>query len=343
MGKLRTSLDNVSKTAATLEQAVQTLLDSREKEINNFMHATDLCRGGADVIYMYLMEKYKKDGKKIDQQQADTIKDVLDAKLGTLLKGVVEARAQVVKLIEQRDKTMKVGGAVKASATKLRAELAEIQRVIDKKKSKWLASAKYKSKLKGYEDAVSGLDASLQAVEKAMPGRNYGSYVNADAWKFGAATTVADIKSATSTYFSQDLKLTKAEDDEHAKKFRGRGFGNSLAMLRKWMDEADDMEADSEAPPEPKVDPKPALTGILIRKGSQEIAKCAGGTYDRASKLLSIPVAVWKIKGDNPLGHLQQKFTVTASYEDKAQGSFVADMKLTKVNGDLKKIELKGV
>src|SRR5262249_24089691 len=118
MGKLRTSIDNVSKTAATMEKAVETLLDTRTKEIDNFMHATDMCRGGGEVMYMYLMEKYKKEGKKIEAQQNDTIKDVLDAKVASMIKGVVEGHAKVVKLIEERDKTMKVGTAVKTNATK---------------------------------------------------------------------------------------------------------------------------------------------------------------------------------------------------------------------------------
>lgn len=243
MGKLRTSIDNVSKTAATLEKAVETLLDTREKETNNFFHATEVCRGGADVIYMYLIEKYKKDGKKIELQQNDTLKDVLDPKLAGMVKGVVEGHAQVVKLLDERDKTMKVGTSVKNSATKLRADLGEIQKVIDKKKKKWLASAKYKSKLKGYEDAVTELDTALAGVEKAMPGKNYGNYVKPEIWKFSAAMTVADIKTATSTSLDADMKLTKAEDTENAKKFRGRGFGDSLKVMKKWMDEADEMES----------------------------------------------------------------------------------------------------
>lgn len=247
MGKLRTSIENVSKTATTLEKAVETLLDTREKEIDNFMQATDYCRGGAEVIYMYLMEKYKKDGKKIDQQQKDTLKDVLDTKLATLVKGVVDGHGRVVKLIDQRDKTQKVGTAVKANATKLRKDLEEIQKIIDKKKKKWLTSAKYKSKLKGYEEAVSSLDKALMEVEKAMPGRNYGSMVEPDKWKFSTSTTVADIKSAASVYLTGDLKMTQEEDTEQAKKFRGRGFGNSLAMLKKWSEEADAMEAESES------------------------------------------------------------------------------------------------
>jgi hypothetical protein len=243
MGKLRTSIDNVSKTAATLEKAVETLLDTREKEIDNFMQTTDYCRGGAEVMYMYLTEKYKKDGKKIDAQQNDTIKDVLDAKVATMIKGVVEGHGRVIKLIEQRDKTMKVGEGVKANATKLRGELEEIQKVIDKKKKKWLASAKYKTKLKGYEDAVAELDTALAGVEKAMPGKNYGNYVDPKVWQLTAGTTVAGIKKACSTYLTADLKLTQSQDTENAKQFRGRGFGKSLQVMRKWMDEADEMES----------------------------------------------------------------------------------------------------
>ena len=242
MGKLRTSIETITKTATVLEKAVETLLDTREKETNNFMHMTDLCRGGAEVMYMYLMEKYKKDGKKIEDHHKDTIKDVLDPKLATLIKGMADSQAKVAKLIDERDKTQKVGNEIKAKATDLRKELATVQATIDKKKKKWLTSAKYKSKLAGYESAVKDLDTALAGVEKAMPGRNYGKSVDPNEWKFTAATTVGRIKEVSSRYLDMDIKMTKTEDEEQAKKFRGRGFGNSLEGLKKWAAEADEME-----------------------------------------------------------------------------------------------------
>lgn len=243
MGKLRTSIDNVVKTAGTLEKAASTLLESREKEINNFMHATDMCRGGAEVMYMYLMEKFKKEGKKIEDQQKATLKDVFDSKMGSMVKEMASSHTTVVKLIAERDQTQKVGGAVKGNATKLRNDLAAIQAVIDKKKKKWLTSSKYKAKIKGYEDSVKELDTVLAELEKSLPGMNYGTYVDPKAWALSANTTVADIKAATSTYFTADLKLTKSEDEEQAKKFRGRGFGKSLAVMKGWVAEADEMES----------------------------------------------------------------------------------------------------
>jgi len=242
MGKLRTSIETVTKTATVLEKAVETLLDTREKETNNFMHMTDLCRGGAEVMYMYLMEKYKKEGKKIEAQHKDTIKDVLDPKLATLIKGMADSQAKVVKLMEERDKTQRVGTEIKTKAQALRKDLTDIQKVIDKKRKGWLLSSKYKSKLKGYEDSLAALDKALEGVEKAMPGRNYGKSIDPSQWKFTAATTVGHIKEVSSRYLDMDIKMTKTEDEEQAKKFRGRGFGNSLEGLKKWAAEADEME-----------------------------------------------------------------------------------------------------
>ena len=83
----------------------------------------------------------------------------------------------------------------------------------------------------------------LAELEKSLPGMNYGTYVDPKAWALSASTTVADIKAATSTYFTADLKLTKSEDEEQAKKFRGRGFGKSLAVMKGWVAEADEMES----------------------------------------------------------------------------------------------------
>jgi hypothetical protein len=245
MGRLRSSIENVVKTAGTLEKAASMLLERRTTETDNFMHATDMCRGGAEVMYMYLMEKYKKEGQKIEDNQKTTLQEVSDSKIATMLREMDANQATVVRLISERDKTQAIGLGVKSNATKLRDDLKTIQGVIDKKKKKWLTSKAYKAKIKGYEDSVNELDASLAQLEGSLPGKSYGKMVNPKNWAFTLSSTVADLKAGMSTYFTADMKLTKTEDDTEAKKFRGRGFAKSLATMRAWADEADAMEAET--------------------------------------------------------------------------------------------------
>lgn len=242
MGKLRSAIDNVVKTTGTLEKAAEQLLDGRSAMTDQFMVTLDFCLSGTDTLYMYLTEKFKKAASNIAQQQQATLKDVMDPNVAKMVQEILAARSRLAKKMAERDKVLAVGKALKTNVEKLLADLAAIQSLIDKKKKKWLLSPQYKNKLKGYETAVADLNTSLTALHKQLPGKGFGSMVNPDKWNFSAATTVADIYNAASTSLTQDMALTKKEDDEQAKKFRGRGFGKSLATLKSWIDEADDME-----------------------------------------------------------------------------------------------------
>jgi aryl carrier-like protein len=244
MGKLRSSIDNVVKTADVLEKAATSLLDGRKKDIDTFMHTTDLCRGGAESIYMYLMEKFKKAGSKIDAHQNDTLKDVIDTNIAGMLKELASTQARVALQIGERDKQQRVGQALKDNVAKLKTDIVAIEGVIAKKKKKWLTSTKYKNKLKGYEDAVADLSVALNGLDKMLPGSTYGKLVKAETWKFTTGTTVAQIRAACSIAFNEDLKMSKSVDEENAKQFRGRGFGKSLAMMKSWVGEADEMESE---------------------------------------------------------------------------------------------------
>lgn len=242
MGKLRSSIDNVVKTTGTLEKAAGSLLDDRARMTQNFLMACDFCRGGADSIYMYLMEKYKKGGEKIDSHMNDTLKDVIDANIAKMVKELVKGQSRVEKLKAAGDKNLKIGMAVKSNIGKVRKDISAINAIVSKKKKKLLASKKYKTKLKGYEAALADIDSQLEALDKIMPGKSYGSYVDPKVWKVSASTKVSQIKDATSTYLTADMKMLPKEDAEEAKKFRGRGFAKSLAEMKKWVDDADEME-----------------------------------------------------------------------------------------------------
>ena len=105
--------------------------------------------------------------------------------------------------------------------------------------------------------------------------------------------------------------------------------------------DAGDVVAKPEAKPEPKPDPKPGVNKIVIKLGSNEVGTAVKGEYDRATKLLTIPVVLWKGK-TAPLDYLQKKMSLSGSYENAAEGKFASDMKLDKLAGDMKKATFKG-
>lgn len=242
MGKLRSSIDNVVKTAGTLEKAAGSLLDERAKLTQNYLMSVDFCRGGSESIYIYLMEKFKKDGEKIEDHKKDTLKTVIDANIAKMVKELVTGQGRVVKHLDAGNKNLQLGKAVKASVGKIRKDITAINGVISKKKKKWLTSKKYKTKLKGYESAVSDLDSQLADLDKKLPGQSYGKYVDPSVWKISIATTVAEIQASASTFLTADMKMRAKDDAAEAKKFRGRGFAKSLQVMKEWVNEADEME-----------------------------------------------------------------------------------------------------
>jgi hypothetical protein len=343
MGKLRTSIDNVVKTAASLESAAGAYLDERQTLVNNYKHHCEYCRGASETLYMYLSEMYKKGGKKVGDYGKTQLKEVMDANITTMIKEAVSGSARVAKSKADGAKLITAGEGLKGKVTALRSDLEGIRAVIARKHKKWLVSKAYKSKLAGYETSVDELDASLKALEKQLPGSGIGKLVKPEDWAFSPASTFAQVRAGTSTDYDGDLALTAAQDEAIAKAFRGRGFGKSLGVLKSWLADADGMESEADGDDDagaPKVDPKPTLKDITVKKGSTLLAAAKSGEFDRKSKTLVVELT-WK-KGLSPLVYLQEKVTVAATFPDKAEGDFKLDMKLEKVAGDLVKATLKG-
>lgn len=242
MGKLKSSIDNVVKSAGMLEKMAGSLLDERAKLTHNYLISVDFCRGGSESIYMYLMEKFKMDGEKIEDHKKDTLKTVIDANIAKMIKELVSGQSRVVKHLAAGDKNLQLGKAVKDNVGRVRKDITAINGVISKKKKKWLTSKIYKNKLKGYESAISDLDAQLADLDKNLPGQTYGKYVEPKVWKISIATTVAEIQAGASTYLTADIKMRAKDDAAEAKKFRGRGFAKSLQVMKEWVKEADEME-----------------------------------------------------------------------------------------------------
>jgi hypothetical protein len=348
MGKLRDSLKNLETMIGSVVKTGADTVHELTGAATNVKQILGRVNGGYELMAMYLKQKALKDKQKVEDWAKDPIKAHLDSEVAGFIKDIEAARIEAVNAFKRWETVRDVKGkAIFGDLDRVDDAVEQIGKRIAEKRQKWLQSKDYKSKLNGYEETLKGLSSQSKTLRV-----DFRSEVEATQssgpqqlakMKMSVDTTIKQIFDQAAYGLKDELnKIERAQSSDELKKRLAR-FGNEIKQIRAWVDEADKMELAADTPAPVKVDPKPKLTSIVIRKGSQDIAKSASGTYDRATKLLSIAVAEWKIKGVDPLGYLQQKFTVAAVFEDKAEGNFNADMKISKIGADLKKIELKGV
>ena len=336
------------------------LLTSRKAAGTKISELANTAHNGWDLMLMHLSDKFKAQKQTVDANAKKTLKEVMDPGLAKLVAGLEGWRKDLADRAGKAGDDFKVGTATLASqlaAAKMQAEA--LKKVVEKKKSKLLVSPKYKTKMRGYLESIAAVDALITTQTTSM--------AKAKAMTFDAAwvnkwytvkldMTVADVKSAASMDVQGHMSAyleNQQQADAYVRGWRDeyKGMAGQLATIKGWADEADGMEAEGEGKdeakdtakpePEPKPDPKPEIKKIVIKMGSTEIGTAATGDYDRATKLLTIPVVLWK-KGTDPLGVLQKKMTIAGMYANAAEGKFTNDMKLDKVAGDMKKATFKG-
>ena len=353
MGQTRTSLLGLQKILLESPAVFDQLLTSRKAAGTKISELANTAHNGWDLMFMHLSDKFKAQKQTVDTNANKTLKEVMDPGLAKLVAGLEGWRKDLA------DRAGKAGDDFKVGTATLAAQLAgakmqadALKKVVEKKKGKLLASAKYKTKMRGYLESIAAVDALITTQTASM--------AKAKAMTFDAAwvnkwytvkldMTVADVKSAASMDVQGHMKTYLANQEQADAYVRGwrdeyKGMAGQLKAMGGWAAEADDMEAEGEeggTKAEAKPDPKPEIKKIVIKMGSSEIGTAVTGEYDRATKLLTVPVVLWK-KGTDPLGVLQKKMTIAGMYANAAEGKFTNDMKLDKVAGDMKKATFKG-
>jgi len=347
MGQLRTSILSLQKllvnNPAKLE-AVQKALEAGGTRIEELGRTAD---EGWNLVFMHLTNKFKKSGGTAANANLK-LSEVIDPELAKLIKGVDSWKKDMTAVAAKYEKSFSAGMAViSKDLSAAEAEAKKLRGVANKKLKKWLASAKYKAKIKGYLDVIDDIDGLIATQKKQMSetdGLAFDtSWVNK--WfTVSASMTVKDFESRASMdtqAFVKNYLADQQKADKYVRKWRDeyKGMASQLATMKKWSDDADEMEEveneDVASVRGESGDGSGALKAIKILSGSKEIGTADKGDYKPKAPLKLI--VKWD-KGVDPLSLLKKKVTIKAAFVDSGRGTFTSDFKVDKVLGDMKTI-----
>lgn len=356
MGKLRDSLSGLEILVGAVDDRIQKAIEQSEKLDTNLVSVYEnLIKGGFEVLYSYLVEKFKSQKDSYDQHLSDTILQHKDANVLKFVAGIAQGKTDLDKQFLNwrafKDKDLQ---AISGDLTRLQVVVGEIDKQIAKKKKRLLQSTKFKNKISGYESTLADLAKSVDTLQKGMkniyPALNK---TNIDKIKISVNTTLGELDKDSiilnlKTSWKNAEKAMK-EGVQERRKFRQAGdLTAARKQMQQWVKEADEMEAEGEESEEggdkgkkEEVDPKPKLAGLVFKIGSTTVATAKAGEYDTKTKQLVADVT-WKIKGDDPLKYLQKKFKVEGDHVPKGKDSFAQELKLDKLLGNLVKATFKG-
>jgi hypothetical protein len=350
MGKLRDSLDKLKSALVSLETKL------KEAEINAAKLDTNLnqrfeagLKAGVEMLYLYLVEKFKKNNDTYAAHLSDTILSHKDENVLKFVQAISEGKADTLKWFAAWEKFISDDvKALKSEVDGIYPLVTDVNNRIEKKREAWFQSKKYKAKIGAYADS---LDQCIKLAKSlgSMPDE-FRPCMNKSSIEKIKFTVNTDLKELESDSMLVNLKTELKNAESRAKagivsrrKFReGGDLKEATAMLSKWAQEADEMETESEEGDVKTVPFNPKLKNVIIKDGSTLIASAKQGTYDEKKKLLVADVVEWKVKGQDPLDLLQKKFKITADYVESSQGKVSGDMKMVKLNGGLKAATYQG-
>lgn len=253
MGQLRTSIVNLQKMIVNNPiklDALQKALKPGNTRIEELGRTADQ---GWDLMFMHLTNKFKKAGSTTSANKGKKLSEVIDPELAKLVKGLDQWKKDMQVVAAKFGKDYESG--VKGIETDIAAAAAEakkVRAVAEKKKSKWLASPKYKAKIKGYLETIDDIDKIIakQKVDLAKAGGLEFDAKWIDKWfTVKVDMTVGDIEDRATMDVQNIMKTylaNQAQADTYVRKWRDeyKGMAGQLAAMKKWSDEADEMETE---------------------------------------------------------------------------------------------------
>lgn len=252
MGQLKTSLINLQKLLINNPGKLEHLEKALDEEAERIEGLARTAGQGWDAMVVYLSAKFKKAGTTIDAQKAKKVKEVLDSELAGMIKGMDQWRKD---LIQHSNKASTVCAAgvkeIKANVDLASAESKKLRGICDKKKAKWLASAKYKAKIKDYLTMIDQIDKmiALQEGELAKAGTIRFDEAWINKWHTVKADMtvgqIHDMASMDTQNILKDYHKNMQVADGYVRKLRDeyKGMAGQIASMKKWVDTADDMES----------------------------------------------------------------------------------------------------
>ena len=213
---------------------------------------------GFNLLVMYLNEKLKKEKPPTSFDAVGDkrmLKDELDANVKSFVSGIVKAKADVKRTIKTLgDEQKGAAGQLMMTLTKTRTTVAKLKAITEAKKAKWYKSSKYKAKVSGYMTSLTTIDNVLKSQGESL--KKLGTWKLDDAWvdknfAFSPDMKLKDVRALSTAAMDSQLANFNARNgviQAEAKKFRNeyKSMDGQFAMIRKWIDDAEGMEAESE-------------------------------------------------------------------------------------------------
>ena len=297
MGKLRSSILELQKMLVENPARQEAVEAALEKEMHNVNSIGSTADEGWNVLLMQLTSKFKEEGSTIEANKSKALKDVVDKSFLSTLKGIEDFRQDLFKACTKFGNVYADGfGVIKADLAKAEESAKTLRAIAVKKKSKWLASAKYKDKIKGYLEVIDSVEgiiasqkksiASVKAFDTAWAAKNFP--------QLKVTMTVQEIAARASVDTSNKLKAFLSDVGGANKEIRGlrgeyKGMAGQMASIKKWAEDADELElVEDEAPK--KADPGKAakVLGITdVDKLKKAMQAQLDGDEKTALKLLT--------------------------------------------------------
>jgi len=207
---------------------------------------------GGNELYLYVVEKLKKQGKTINDVAKEPISSIADGTINDFITSINQYREAVIPIL---DKWYLELNEIRAGIDNAQASLGEIQATINKRKKAWFKSDKEKDKLAKGEAAMTGLLERLAGMETSLQ-----KYEEIPVEKSTTLNRIFDIKPSDpieklifvgSTDFKATVKNLKRNIDagvyqaRTVKEMRKEGLKDmkvELDLIRQMIDETENKE-----------------------------------------------------------------------------------------------------
>ena len=171
MGKLRTSILNLQKLLVDNPARQEKVEKELEGEIHNVNHIGQTADEGWNQLFIQLSSKFEDEGTTVDANKSKTLKEVLDKSFVSTIKGIESFRQDIFRACGKFTTVYENGfGQMKVDLAKAEEEAKALRAIAMKKKAKWLASTKYKDKIKGYLEVIDSVDQIIASQKKSLAG-----------------------------------------------------------------------------------------------------------------------------------------------------------------------------
>jgi len=244
MGKLRESLKALAATMEGIGQQVESVCSDLQSHATQNSNAGGMVREGYVALYQYVIARYKIKGEAPFGK--DSLETISDSTIKAMIKSIENARPTALKKIKDYEDFIKGDYArVMELSALVGPKAEEIQKVIDKKKSRLIKTKKFKGKMKDYEEQLATIKKTVTSIknEAKLKNNETASSMKPDliAKSIDIKITVDELKKRVdATYDPEQFEVAVRQK---ARKWREwNHFPDMATQMKKWVAEADEMD-----------------------------------------------------------------------------------------------------